>query len=64
MARQRPKAIEVQKFLSGMSYPCSKEELLACAKSSDAPRDVMDELEHLSDQRFNSPADVSKAVGH
>lgn len=55
--------IQVQKFLSGMDYPASKEEIVEHAKSKGADENIMQTLEQLPDESFETPADVSKAIG-
>ncbi|ACC73877.1 DUF2795 domain-containing protein [Paraburkholderia phymatum] len=58
------KFIDVQKSLKGASYPATKAELLKTAKGNNADEEVMEALDALSDQEFDSPAAVSKAVGN
>jgi hypothetical protein len=56
--------IEVQKFLEGAGYPTGKRQLVEEARSQGASRRVRSTLERLpSGDRFESPADVSKAIG-
>lgn len=55
--------IQVQKFLSGMDYPASKEEIVDHAKSQGADENIMQTLKQLPDESFETPADVSKAIG-
>lgn len=55
--------IQVQKFLGGIDYPASKETLVERAVSQGADDEVRDTLERLPDQEFNSPNDVSEAIG-
>ncbi|MBN9134200.1 MAG: hypothetical protein ABS69_19750 [Nitrosomonadales bacterium SCN 54-20] len=62
MAKTNP--IQVQKFLSGMDYPANKEELMDHAKSRGADENIMHTLEQLPDEDYETPADVSKAIGH
>ena len=61
MAHANP--IQVQKFLSGMNYPANKDEIVKHAKSGGADDNIMDTLERLPDDDFETPADVSKAIG-
>ena len=61
MAKANP--IQVQKFLSGMDYPASKEEIVEHAKSNGADENIMDTLEQLPEEDYETPADVSKAIG-
>lgn len=62
MAKTNP--IQVQKFLSGMDYPANKEELMDHAKSRGADENIMHTLGQLPDEDYETPADVSKAIGH
>ncbi len=61
MAKVNP--IQLQKFLKGVDYPASKQDLLKHIEQQGADEDVRATLEQLPDQQFQSPADVSKAVG-
>jgi hypothetical protein len=61
MAKVNP--IQVQKFLGGMNYPAKKDEIVDHAKSKGADENIMDTLKQLPDEDFETPADVSKAIG-
>lgn len=56
-------AAELEKYLKGVDYPASKSDLLDKAKANGAPSEVIDMINSLSEDRFNSPIDVSKAFG-
>jgi hypothetical protein len=56
--------IEVQKYLSGMDYPATKQELLEHAKKKGASKDVLDELSRIPDDEYDGPNRVSSAVAH
>jgi len=55
--------VELQKHLKGVSYPASKEDLIAAARDNGAPREVLDALQRLPGDQFDSPAEVAKAFG-
>lgn len=56
--------ISVQKYLKGMDYPATKDELIDHAEEQGADDAVLDLLEQLpDDEEFETPADVSKALG-
>jgi hypothetical protein len=55
--------IQLQKFLSGIDYPARKQELINRAQKSGADNNVMDTLKALPRDDFNSPNDVSEAIG-
>lgn len=58
-----PNPVQIQKFLSGLDYPAAKQDIVDKAKAEGADRDVLDALEHLPDQEYNSPVAVSREVG-
>lgn len=55
--------IQLQKFLRGVDYPARKEDLVAHARGRGADEEVLQTLEQLPMANFNSPNDVSEAVG-
>jgi hypothetical protein len=59
----KPNPIQMQKHLKGVSYPASKDALLEKARQSGADDTVLTTLRRLPDTEFNSPNDVSQAVG-
>jgi hypothetical protein len=61
MAKVNP--IQVQKYLSGMHYPANKDEIVDHAKSKGADKNIVDTLKQLPDDKFETPADVSKSIG-
>jgi hypothetical protein len=54
--------IEVQKYLSGMDYPASKEQLVEHARQQGAPQDVLEELTSIPEEEYDGPNRVSSAV--
>lgn len=55
--------IQVQKVLKGMEYPASKQDVVEHAKKHGADENICSTLEQMPDQEFETPADVSKAIG-
>lgn len=55
--------IQVQKFLGGVDYPAHKDEIVEHARSKGADENILQTLEQLPDEDFETPADVSKAIG-
>ena len=55
--------IQLQKYLKGVDYPANREALLANAKKMGADENVCSSLEQLPDEDFETPADVSEAIG-
>lgn len=55
--------IEVQRHLKGVTYPATREELLDAARDEDAPPEVEEALEGLSDEeQFDGPDEVMEAI--
>jgi hypothetical protein len=57
-----PTPIELQKYLKGVEYPISKDDLVAAAQGNGAPEELVDALSGASADSFDSPTDVSSAV--
>lgn len=55
--------IQLQKYLGGVDYPTDKKTLVERAKEKGADDDVIRTLQSLPVDRFNSPNDVSEALG-
>ncbi|MBV8078589.1 MAG: DUF2795 domain-containing protein, partial [Planctomycetaceae bacterium] len=43
----------VQKFLEGIHYPASKDDLIATARKNGAPREVMDIVQNLPRDEYS-----------
>ncbi|HEY6801767.1 MAG TPA: DUF2795 domain-containing protein [Agromyces sp.] len=57
-----PNPIEVQKFLGGLDYPASKDDILRTAKDAGAGDDVVEALEKIDDRDYEDPTEVSEAI--
>ena len=55
--------VQLQKYLGGIDYPVSKDDLLRHAEQNGADEEVRQTLQDLPADRFNSPNDVSEAAG-
>jgi hypothetical protein len=55
--------IEVQKHLSGINYPTDKQTVVETSRKQGADDEVVSTLERMPGQTFNSPNDVSEAIG-
>ncbi len=60
MASMNP--IEVQKHLKGMSYPASRDDLVATAEQNGADEELLGRLRDLSTTEFSGPDDVMEAL--
>lgn len=58
----QPEFIKVQKFLGGVSYPASKDQLIDHARGKKADQDVLEALTDLPERTFDGPDEVSRAV--
>jgi hypothetical protein len=54
--------IEVQKNLSGIDYPASKDEVIATAESNGAPQEIIEALQQMEGTQFEGPDDVQGAL--
>jgi len=55
--------IQLQKHLKGVDYPASKEQLVQYAQKQGADENAISVLQQLPDEEYESPTDVSEAVG-
>jgi hypothetical protein len=55
--------IQVQKFLKGVNYPCSKADIISTAQREGADANVVSTLKRMNRNEFNSPNDVAQALG-
>ncbi len=55
--------IQLQKYLKCLDYPASKADLITKAQQEGADENVRATLDKLPDDSFETPADVSQAVG-
>ncbi|MGY1813540.1 DUF2795 domain-containing protein [Blastococcus sp. SYSU D00820] len=54
--------IDIQKALSGMDYPASKEQIVSHAESNGGGKDVLEALKGIEDREYEGPSGVSSAV--
>lgn len=55
--------VQVQKFLKGVDYPTDKDDLVRTAKDQGADENVINTLQNMQMEDFNSPNDVTEAIG-
>ncbi len=53
----------VEKYIKGIKFPASKQELIEQAESNNAGDDVLNILDNVPDKQFNSPIEISIAIG-
>jgi hypothetical protein len=56
----KPNPIQMQKFLGGVDYPASKDDLVRHAEQQGADRDVLDNLQKMPDREYDGPNAVSQ----
>lgn len=54
--------IETQKYLKGVDYPANRDSLIAAAKSNDAPQEILDALQAMELDSFDTPAEVMSGM--
>jgi hypothetical protein len=54
--------IDIQKALSGMDYPATKEEIVRHAEQSGGDSEVVEALKKIEDREYEGPSGVSSAV--
>jgi hypothetical protein len=62
--RQIPNPVQIQKFLHGLDYPVTKQKILETAKKEGADDNVMDALNQIPDQDYESPITISREIGN
>ncbi|MCC6312948.1 MAG: DUF2795 domain-containing protein [Thermomicrobiales bacterium] len=55
--------IQIEKFLKGVNYPATKQDLVRAAEKNGGNEDVKRTLEKMPGHTFDSPKDVSEAIG-
>jgi Protein of unknown function (DUF2795) len=60
---KRLSPIQLQKHLKGTSYPATKRDLVHKAQQNNASDEIVQKIQKLPGDSFNSPKDVMKALG-
>ena len=61
MAKVNP--VQVQKFLGGLDYPASKQDIVKRAEQESADENVYSTLEQIPDRQYDGPNAVSHEIG-
>jgi hypothetical protein len=56
---QQPNPIQMQKYLSGVDYPCNRDQLVKHAQEHGADEEVVGHLRSLPDRTYDGPNAVS-----
>jgi hypothetical protein len=54
--------IELQKHLSGLDYPASKDAIVKKAEDAGADSDTLDALKKIADKEYDAPTAINSAV--
>jgi hypothetical protein len=57
-----PSPIDIQKALSGMDYPASKDQIVQHAEQHGGDKEVIEALKGIADREYEGPSGVSSAV--
>jgi trehalose-6-phosphatase len=57
-----PSPIDIQKALSGMDYPATKDQIVQHAEQNGADKEILDALRKIDDREYEGPSGVSSAV--
>lgn len=63
MARSRPTAFRVQKYLGGLRYPAAKPQIVEWARQRGADDETLRALSGLPEREYESPISLSCEVG-
>ena len=55
--------IDIQRYLSGIEYPATKDDVISMAEDNDAPDEVIEELQSVTEEQFDGPEEVMEALG-
>jgi hypothetical protein len=62
-APEKASPAAVERYLKGINFPASKQDLIKHAKQNNAPEDVIHVLNQFEDKEYHSVIDISKEVG-
>ena len=54
--------IDIQKALSGMDYPATKDQIVQHAQQQGGDKEVIEALKKIPDREYEGPSGVSSAV--
>lgn len=54
--------IEIQRYLRGVEYPATKDDLISRADENEAPDDVIEQLQATAEEQFDGPDEVMEAL--
>ena len=54
---------EAQRYLQGVDYPATKQDVIQIAESNGAPQDMIERLQAQDQEQFDGPHEVQRAFG-
>jgi hypothetical protein len=60
----QPNPIDIQKALSSVHYPTTREKLVEQTRRNHASTDILDIVSRLPDRKYDGPAAVEKEIAH
>lgn len=54
--------IQLQKYLKGVEYPASRDDVIKAAEENGADKEILEALKNVSQDSFEKPTDVTKAL--
>jgi hypothetical protein len=54
--------IEVERYLKGISFPASRDDLIKQAQENNSPSEILEILKQFADHDYESVADVAKEI--
>lgn len=55
--------VQIQKYLTGINYPVSKDTLIEKAKLNGAGEDIINKLKGFADRDYKNPSDIAQELG-
>jgi hypothetical protein len=55
---------QIPKYLKDLKYPANKKDILDKATRSEADRRVIEALQRLADEIYESPAEIKRAISN
>jgi hypothetical protein len=63
MTERLPTPPEVQRHLSGVDFPATRDQLIEHARGQDAPQEVIEALQRIPDREYEGPAGIAQELG-
>ncbi|MDP3795514.1 MAG: DUF2795 domain-containing protein [bacterium] len=63
MDRIKVNPVQIQRFLEGLDYPATKDEIIEHARAEGADDNVIATLEQIPDREYEGPSGVSRELG-